>query len=195
MIEFKPMSDILEEREGSRFKLEKMIITGKEWRCDIPKGTYMRLRDKENRLYGCVMSDTPMEQRTNTKFIEKANGDILIGGLGIGMVLIPLIEKPEVKSITVIEKYQEIIDIVGSQIDFKGKVTIINDDVFKAKTPRGAKYDIIYFDIWNYINSDIYEEMKQLKAKYKSKLRKKSENPKSWIGCWCEKEAKNNSKI
>ena len=30
------------------------------------------------------MSNTPMEKRTNSEFITKANGDVLIAGLGIG---------------------------------------------------------------------------------------------------------------
>ena len=55
-----------------------------------------------------MMSDTPMEQGTNLEFIRKAHGDVLIGGLGIGLILYNLREKVDkgiVTSITVMEKY------------------------------------------------------------------------------------------
>lgn len=34
-----------------------------------------------------MMSDTPMERRTNMEFIDKAKGDVMIAGLGIGLIL------------------------------------------------------------------------------------------------------------
>ncbi len=51
-----------------------------------------------------VMSDTPYEMNTNQKFINKAHGNVLIGGLGIGLLiknLIPKIESGEIKHITI----------------------------------------------------------------------------------------------
>ena len=83
----------------------------------IMLGTYIRLTHNGE----CVMSDTNMEQRTNLRFCLKAYGDIIIGGLGIGMIIMAIQDKPEVKSITVIEKNQEVIDLVASQLDFNKK--------------------------------------------------------------------------
>lgn len=73
------------------------------------------------------------------------------------------------------------------------QVTVIKDDVFKISFKDNKCFDVIYMDIWNYINSDIYKEMVTLKRKYKKYLKKDSLN--TWIGCWCEREAKNNNRI
>lgn len=191
---FEKMNRILEERETERFKLEKFKIERVSFRDFIPCGEYVRLMDK-TKFDGCVMSDTPMEHRTNMEIIRKANGDVLIGGLGIGMILLPLIEKEEVKSITIIEKYKDIIEMIQPQLELKNKVKIIHGDILENSFPRGTKFDTIYFDIWNYINSDVYEEMKALKKNYRRCLRSKKENPNAWMGCWAEKEAKNNRKL
>lgn len=192
---FESMSKILNDKETDRFKLEKFEIKEYSFYHRIPKGEYIRLIDKTKMFDGCIMSDTPMEHRTNYDILKKANGDVLIGGLGIGMILIPLMNKEEVKSITIVEKYQDIIDMVGSQLSLNDKIKIVQGDIFENNFPRGTKFDTIYFDIWNYINSDIYEEMKELKKKYKRCLRSKKENSNSWIGCWAESEAKNNRRL
>lgn len=190
---YKQMAKILEEKENSNFKLEKFTISpeNRPWREYIPDGDYIRLIDKNNLWYGCVMSDTPMEQRTNAKFVLNAHDDVLIAGLGLGMIVLPTMEKDNVRSITIIEKYQEVIDIVLSQLPINNKVKVIQGDIFTYEFPKGTKFDTIYFDIWNYINSDIYEEMKLLKKKYRKNLRSKKDNPNAFMSCWAEYQAKN----
>lgn len=193
---FKSMSAILEEKELDRFKLEKFVISERDQIFHrIPQGEYIRLLDKKKSYSECVMSDTPMEHRTNYDILRKAHGDVLIGGLGIGMILMPLMEKEEVKSITIVEKYEEIIELVGKQLPLNDKVKIIHGDIFENTFKRGTKFDVIYFDIWNYVNSDVYEEMLELKKKYKRCLKSKQENPNAWMGCWAEYEAKRNLRL
>lgn len=194
-MDFVSMAKILNEAETENFKLEKFEIKSYSAFVRIPEGEYIRLLDKNEKLNSCVMSDTPMEHRTNYEILNKANGDVLIGGLGIGMILIPLMQKEEVKSITIVEKYKEIIDMVGSQLPLNDKVKIIEGDIFDNTFKRGTKFDTIYFDIWNVISSDEYEEMKYLKKIYKRCLRSKKDNPNSWMGCWAEREAKNNQRL
>lgn len=187
---FVSMSKILEEKETDNFKLEKFTIEKYSPYIGIPTGEYIRLLDKNKSFDKCIMSDTPMEHNTNYKLLQRANGDVLIGGLGIGMVLMPLMEMEEVKSITIIEKHQEIIDMVGKQLPLNDKVKIINGDIFNNEFPRGTKFDVIYFDIWNVISSDEYKEMQYLKKIYRRCLRSKKENSNAWMGCWAEYEAK-----
>lgn len=191
---YKNMYELLEERTVGSFKLEKFEITpeNRPFRCSIPSGKYVRLLDTDNRLDGCVMSDTPMEKRTNTNFVDNAHGDVLIAGLGIGLILLPVQEKEEVRSITILEKNKEVIDLVASQLELNDKVTITHSDVFTHEFKRGTKFDTIYFDIWNYVNSDVYKEMQLLKKRYRKHLRMKKDNPNAFIKCWAEYEAKNN---
>lgn len=150
----------------------------------IPTGKYARLR-----INGQVaMSETPMERRTNIGFVRDAHGDILVGGLGIGMILMAVQDKEDVRSITVLEKNPDVIEAVYHQLPLNDKVSLIQADVY-TWVPN-QKYDCIYMDIWNYVNEDVYEEMKKLKRKYGHFLKSKEESPNRFNLCWAEYYAK-----
>ena len=192
---YKNMCELLEEKELNGWKLEKFEIDSHNTRAmlnGILPGKYIRLIHNGQ----CVMSDTDMEKESNLEFCINAHGDIIIGGLGIGMIVMAIQDEPEVNSITVIEKNQEVIDIVASQLNFNNKVKIICADVFEWKPEHGVKYDMAYMDIWNWINEDIYkEEMQPLKRKYAKFLRNKNENPKRFNKCWAEYEARTGRRL
>ena len=190
---YKEMHEILNEGKIGEFKLDKFEITqeNRSFRCDIPTGRYVRLMDK----YDCVMSNTSMEKRTNREIIDMANGDVFIAGLGIGLIVLPIQDKDNVKSITILEKYLEVIELVGKQLPLNEKVKIIHGDVFEYELLKGTKFDTIYFDIWNYINLDVYEEMKLLKKKYRKYKRQSRENPNVHMSCWAEYQAKYNKRL
>lgn len=192
---YKNMSELLEERENNGWKLEKFEIKQDNIRArfdGITPGKYIELLHNGE----CVMSDTNMEKRTNSDFCINAHGDIIIGGLGIGMIIMAIQDKPEVNTITVIEKNQEVIDIVASQLNLNDKVNIICADVFEWKPERGVKYDMAYMDIWNWINEDVYKkEMQPLKRKYARFLRSKKENPRRFNKCWAEYQAKTGRRL
>lgn len=187
---YSKMADFLEDREGGDWKLEKFVIDNDNFMARIQgimPGTYVRLLCKGE----CVMSDTDMEKRTNADFCLNAHGDVLIGGLGIGMIILAIQDKPEVNSVTVVEKNQEVIDMIATQLNFNEKVNIVCADVFEWKPEKGIKYDVSYMDIWNYINKDVYEkEMKPLKRRYARFLRPKKENPNRYNRCWAEYHAR-----
>jgi len=176
------MHEHLKPGEKGSFKLDVFEINEKNrpWRYYLADGKYVRLCDRS----GCVMSDTDMEKRINRDFIRNANGDVFIAGLGIGLIVLPIQDKEEVKSITILEKYPEVIELVGKQLPLNSKVNIIQGDVFEYEFPKGTKFDTIYFDIWNYVNSDVYKEMQILRKKYRKYKRFKTENPNVYINCW-----------
>lgn len=192
---FCKMADLMEEKQNGAWKLEKFTIERNNLAAmiqGVTPGTYIKLTHNGE----CVMSDTSMEKRTNIDFYCNAYGDVLIGGLGIGMIILAIQDKPEVKSITVIEKYQEVIDMVASQLEFNDKVKIICADVFEWKPEKGVKYDTSYMDIWNWVNEDVYErEMKPLKRRYARFLRGKAENPNRYNKCWAEYHAKTGRRL
>lgn len=189
------MADLLEDRQIGDWKIEKFTIESNNLMArmqGITPGTYVRLTHRGE----CVMSNTNMEKRTNMDFCINAHGDVLIGGLGIGMIILAIQDKPEVKSITVIEKNQEVIDMVASQLNFNDKVNVICADVFEWKPEKGVKYDVSYMDIWNWVNEDIYEkEMKPLKRRYARFLRSKQENPNRYNKCWVEYQARTGRRL
>jgi hypothetical protein len=143
------------------------------------------------------MSDTPMERNTNRDFLTHAYGDVLIFGLGIGLIVYPLLSCPNIKSITVIEKDQGLIDLVTPELkkhDPENKLQVYQGDAFwmfeqvsqnplyKNKPKDPVKFDTIYFDIWVSICQDNYDEIKELERKYR-KFLNKSENKfmSSWM--------------
>ena len=139
------------------------------------------------------MSETPMEQRTNRNFICDAYGDVLIGGLGIGMIILAIQDEPEIKSITVIESNKNVIDAILPQLPINDKVQVINSDVFTYKPKQ--KFDCIYMDIWAYVNRDVYKEMVKLKRRYGHYLKSAEESPKRFNKCWAEWYAKNERRL
>lgn len=135
----------------------------------VPAGRYVRLMVNGE----VMMSDTPMERDTNQKFLDAAAGDILIAGLGIGMLLVPLFKSRKVRSITVIEKNSDVISLVSPalvDLGFKGfasgKYQVIPESIFDWNPPRGARYDTIYFDIWPNITTDNLPDIEALHKKF-----------------------------
>ena len=126
------MVGLLAPSEIGPFKIEHFEIKDGNFmamRDGILPGKYVRLTHNGS----VVMSDTSMEKRTNSRFCTDAHGDVLIGGLGIGMILLSIQDKQSVKSITVIEKHQEVIDMVAPQLPLNDKVKIIQGDVYEKK--------------------------------------------------------------
>lgn len=157
----------------------------------IPSGDYVRLFVGGELL----MSNTRMEYYTQREFMIKAHGDVVIGGLGLGSVVFGIQDKAEVTSVTVLEKSQDVIDLITSQTSFNEKVKIICADVFEWVPENKMKFDCVYMDIWPYINTDVYKEMVELKRRYLRFLKPKSVSPNRMRICWCEFEAKNNMRI
>lgn len=157
---------------------------------DLIPGVYTRLRD--NKKSETVMTDTPMEIRSNMYFVATAHGRVLIAGLGLGLILMSIQDKEDVKSIVVVELHKEIIDLVTKQLPLNDKVKIIHADIFKFNIKNGVKFDIIYFDIWNDIAGQNYASTKILHRKYYRFLNR--DNPRAWMDSWRREDFKKISK-
>lgn len=64
----------------------------------VSPGRYVRLYIGNS----LMMSDTRMEVISNCHVVQEAHGRCLIAGLGIGLILFPILEKPEVSEVLVI---------------------------------------------------------------------------------------------
>ena len=176
---------ILSEEDVKMAKFRN-TMDGQSWlsrglKSDFP---YVRLYKKGD---GIMMSDTPMERNTNESFIHKANGDVLIFGLGLGLVILPLLKKENVRSILVVELYQDLIDVILpilKESDSENKLSVIQGDCFEIHNviDKQRKFDCVYGDIWIDINTDNYEEMKTLTKNWKSRINRS--NPDSFIDHW-----------
>jgi hypothetical protein len=143
----------------------------------IIPGKYKRLVNVKRRL--TIMSNTPAEVQECCALISVAEGNVLINGLGLGVVLKAILRKKEVKRVTVIEREKDVITLVASTYRRDKRVQIICADAFDWAPPRGVKYDYVWHDIWDTICSDNLKGMGKLHRKYGRRSR--------WQGSWCKK--------
>lgn len=112
-----------------------------------------------------MMTDAEFERKTNMTPILTANGDALIAGLGIGLILEPFLTNCQ--SVTVIEKEQDVIDLVAPSFP---KAAVIHADIFEWLPAKGVKFDTIYFDIWPDVCADDLEDDKLLRKRFRKYL-------------------------
>lgn len=146
-------------------------------------GKYTQLR-----VHGTLMmSDTTMERETNKEFTQKAHGLILVAGLGIGLILFPLLDREDIEHITIVEKSQGVIDLVGPALKakFGDRLEIVCEDIFKWKPAKGQMFDTIYFDIWPSICVDNLKDITRLHRKFRRYLNK---TPRAWMDSWVRSE-------
>ncbi len=136
---------------------------------------------------GIIMSDTPAEMADHAEAVEMAQGHILINGLGIGMVLLNSLLKPEVIKATVIEKSPDVIALVGPHYEkmFGGRFELIHEDALQYQPPAGAHYGMVWHDIWPSICSDNLQDMADLRERYVGNCDWQG----SWMEDWCEELA------
>lgn len=95
---------------------------------------------------------TPNEIETMKKPLEKAFGNVLTYGLGLGYFAFMASEKDSVTSVTVVEKDPDAIELftryILHQFPNKDKIKIINDSAYEYC--KGAEgYDFVFADIWH----------------------------------------------
>ena len=115
------------------------------------KFSYLALTEGNN----IWMSLNPNEIETMKPYINKGKGNVLVLGLGMGYVPYMLAIKNCVKSVTIVERDQNIIDLfnefIWPKFANKEKIKIIKDDAinFVRKTQKEATYDYIFADLWH----------------------------------------------
>ena len=99
---------------------------------------------------GVWMSDTPVEQIQHDREMKFLDGDVIVGGLGLGYCLTVLRDDPHVKSVRVVEKSKEVIDLVWPHLDLPSdKFEIVHADLFDfLKSYDGPTVDSCFYDIW-----------------------------------------------
>lgn len=148
---------------------------------EVEVGNYTKLTYQNS----VIMSDTPAELQDQIQFICNVYGNILVNGLGLGLVVEGLMLNIMVRQVTVIEIASEVITLVGKHLAklYGDKITIINADAFTWQPPRGRRvYDFAWHDIWDSICGDYWPQVKKLKRKYSQKATLQE--------AWCEEQIK-----
>jgi hypothetical protein len=163
-----------------------------KWWEYVPPGRYARLTIG-GKLF---MTDSLFEKFAALPFIDNARGDVLVTGLGLGMVVPPLLATPELKSLTIIEKNPDVIDLVETPLrNFVEKhwcasrrLTIECADAY-LWDGGDKKYDTIFHDIWPTVNPANLMLFRRVEARYARWL-----SPGGWQDCWskelCELKAR-----
>lgn len=170
------------EEEAQIEKIRSVFSTGVE---PVPSGVYVRLMQGST----LWMSNTPSERRDHSYAIGRATGNVLVTGLGLGLVVEEMLAKKEVKSVTVHEKYQEVIDLVSPTLVSKwgDRFNVINVDALAYKPRKYERYDVIWHDIWPDIATTNLEDMTVLKKKWARRVD-------VWQGCWREEYLRHQKK-
>lgn len=189
------MCEILPEGQSGSVRVQHYEVSEKDYHATILRSLFARESPvrpgRYVRLYvgNCLMmSDTQSEKYSNHEVVKRARGDVFIAGLGIGLILAPILANPEVTSVTVVEKYNEVIELVEPalrKLPGAEKLTVIKADIFEWTPPKGQKWDVLYFDIWPGICVDNLDEMAILHRRF---ARRK--NPGGWMDSWQRKELK-----
>lgn len=152
----------------------------------VTPGTYQRLIGPcgEECEDAVMMSNTQLEYRTNRAFVEDARGDVLIIGLGIGMLIRPLAKRRAVKSITVLELEPDVVKLVAPHYADVKKLRVYNADAhdFEPGDLMGNlpdTWDRIMVDIWPDVSEDNLVEMKKLHGRYAQWVNKGGK-----VVCW-----------
>jgi hypothetical protein len=160
-----------------------------EFRNPSPPGTYATLRlTNDTGESQIMMSDFHYERVTCEEVVRRAHGDVLIAGLGLGMILHPILKIEAVRSVTVIEKYQDVVDLVLPTLPRNEKLQVVLGDICTWKPPRGRRYDVIWFDIWPDIEPTRLPEMTRLHRRYSRWLNRA--NPECWMESWHRRETR-----
>ena len=196
-LRFEPMADILQEGEKDGVTIKHLVVTEAAAKFEQLRASFKGYTPVEpgtlTQLYignTMMMSDAPDEKRSNSGFMYRATGDVLIAGLGLGMVLVPVLKKEDVTSVTVIELNRGVIDLVEPHIrkhvgkKNAAKLTVIHADALKWKPQNGAKWDTIYFDIWPHITLDNLPDITVFKRRFAKRLKRKPSS--YWMFAWQE---------
>jgi hypothetical protein len=144
----------------------------------VDPGRYARL-NINGRL---LMSDTFAERITNITVVQKAHGHVLVAGLGLGMILWPIVAKPEVTKITVVEKNSDVCALVKPHLPKSSKLSVVQGDIYEWAPQKGMKFNTIYFDIWGDVSTDTLKDMEKLHRRFAPRLDRT--DPKRWMNSW-----------
>lgn len=153
---------------------DDLILQHPKWapyfKCSTVGNQYTVLYYDDGTTQKAIMSDTEYEQITNQPLLDLVQQkvdqgitpNILLIGWGIGFVIDAIKEISPNADITVIEKYQEVVDLTPVPND----INLIMDDV--ANVELETEFDIIWSDVTEKQNESVFID---LKLKFETNLK------------------------
>jgi hypothetical protein len=157
-----------------------------EGRGAVEAGQGLAILYQNNKLW---MSDTQDERNDHRTILNKAHGQVLIGGLGLGMIALACALKSEVDHVLVIEINPDVIGLVVPWLHRAlrmlgrdpSKIEAIQADLLTWIPQKGQKYDCVWFDIWENLCTYNLQQYTMLSRRYARRM-----NPGGFRGSWGE---------
>jgi len=135
------------------------------------------------------MTDLYDEWWTQRRGIEEAlkrGGEILVTGLGLGLVAEAILRTPEsnVTRVTIVEQSADVIQLVGPFLKnrYGARMEIVEGNAFSWQNPTGRNFTVGWHDIWpDPFMPGIADEMRRLADRYSPWC--------DWQGFWPESYA------
>jgi hypothetical protein len=119
-----------------------------------------------------ILSNSNSMLKFYKPYLDEINGETLFFGLGLGLLILPLLNDPSVTKIDIVEIDTNVIDYVYNKkikpLDINNKINIINQNAFNFTTTN--TYDYILIDIWSEKNQSVINDMNFLKDKFITNL-------------------------
>jgi hypothetical protein len=148
---------------------------------NIAEGDYTVLYRKFGESWLNIMQDTEQEYVEHQWLMPRMSGDILIAGLGLGVIHIPLLESDDVTSVTIVESEQDVIDLVWDNCAKDDRFTIIHADIHTWTPDR--TWDVGWFDTWLTTDCDEDGNIMGIEG-YKNLIQEKYGSIVTEIGGW-----------
>ena len=140
---------------------------------DVPAGTYTRLMRRQT----VVMSDTPAELYDLRSFwssVRILRGHVLLHGLGLGCA-VRMALQAGAELVTVVELDRDLIAHVAPHLDLR-HVAMVQGDAFTLRHPVGARWSVVWHDVWDDLCEDNLLQMTVLHRKFGGRC--------EWQGSW-----------
>ncbi len=94
------------------------------------------------------MVDDPPHWRAMEIYAEQSKGKVLTTGLGLGLILQAMKGNRNIESITVIERSEEVVQLVEPYLPILPEFTIVLDDFYEFVESDNTQWDTIIVDLW-----------------------------------------------
>lgn len=115
--------------------------------------TLMLIKEKDKEW----MADSPPDYRAMQIYAERASGNVLTSGLGLGLVAHELCKNSKVESVTVVEREPSVIALISKYLP--KKVKVVSEDFWTFIVNDNSHWDTIILDIWSFSGTGKHYEL------------------------------------
>lgn len=114
--------------------------------------TLLQIKNRKRKKWETWMVDDPLHWYGMKEFSERCrSGNVLVGGLGLGLIVHHLVKRNDITEITVVEKNKSVIGLVRPLLPKDKRIKIIYGDYYKQIRKfhkEGREFNNIIVDLW-----------------------------------------------